>query len=41
VADLVRSECRLTVYELSGATPGPVGSTDEDQQLAPVARSVV
>src|SRR5581483_3451632 len=38
---VVRADCRLTVYELSGVTPGPVGMTDEDQYPAPATRSAV
>jgi len=29
------------VYELSGVAPGPARTTDEDQHLAPAARSAV
>jgi len=37
----LRSERRLTVYELSGVTPGPVRMAVEDSRLAPAARSAV
>src|SRR5581483_9339332 len=37
----LKSERRLTVYELSGVTPGPICTADEDQHPAPAARSVV